>query len=219
MGSPGAKALIVDFGGVLTTSVFESFSAFCVSSGLPEDALLKLLVSSAEGPSDEGPITRFERGEISDEEFEAGLASALSEGLSSPIDANGLKRRIFELARPDHVMREAVRNLRRAGVVTALLSNSWGLSSYNREALLELFDEIVISAEVGMRKPDPRIFLLTAERLDLMPSECVFVDDLEAHVQGAESVGMKGIVHRDRRVTLETLERLFEVPMRPRQVS
>lgn len=205
------RALIVDYGGVLTTSVFESFESFCTAAGLAPNALKTLLIAASERDVDEGPITKFEKGELSEEEFESALALELSKTLDSPMSAEGLRQRIFALARPDPVMSEAVRTLRMAGVKTALLSNSWGPGTYNREFLAQIFDEVVISAEVGVRKPSPKAFLHTAQMLGVDPRDCVFVDDLEAHVRGAESVGMRALLHSDRTETLKALEELFGV--------
>jgi FMN phosphatase YigB (HAD superfamily) len=94
-----------------------------------------------------------------------------------------------------------------------LLSNSWGGGAYQRERFPKLYDEVVISGEVGARKPEPRIYLLTAERLGVRPEECVFVDDLLQNVEGAEAVGMEGIVHRSAPFTVPKLETLFRVTL------
>jgi epoxide hydrolase-like predicted phosphatase len=100
--------------------------------------------------------------------------------------------------------------MRLAGVRTALCSNSWGTDGYPRDDFGELFDVVVISGEVGLRKPDPAIYQLTAERLGLPPGECVFVDDLAANVRGAAASGMCGIHHTDTATTLTELTVLFE---------
>src|ERR1700685_3774527 len=82
------------------------------------------------------------------------------------------------------------RRVRRAGLKTAMLSNSWGVGAYPADLLAELFDAVVISAEAGMRKPEERIFRHAASLLGLDPAECVFIDDIEANVQAAEALGM-----------------------------
>jgi putative hydrolase of the HAD superfamily len=106
-------------------------------------------------------------------------------------------------------MIEAVRRARDSGIRTALVSNSWGSGAYERERFPDLYDEVVISGEVGARKPEPRIYLQTAERLRVQPPECVFVDDLLQNVEGAKAVGMDGIVHRSAEFTIPKLEALF----------
>jgi epoxide hydrolase-like predicted phosphatase len=105
-------------------------------------------------------------------------------------------------------MLDVVTAARRAGVRTGLLSNSWGREGYPRERFGELFDTVVISGEVGLRKPDPAIFALAAERLNLPPAACVFVDDLDVNVHAAEAAGMAGIHHRR---TEETVRRLADM--------
>ena len=106
-------------------------------------------------------------------------------------------------------MLAAVRQARRAGVRTGLISNSWGTRRYDRALLSELFDGVVISGEVGMRKPQPEIYLLAAARTGAKPENCVFVDDFSVNVEGAEAVGMTGIVHKDARTTIATLEEVL----------
>ena len=112
-------------------------------------------------------------------------------------------------------MSAAVGRARAAGIRTALLSNSWGDSGYERSTFGELFDAVVISSEVGLRKPDPAIFLLAAERVGVPPTECVFVDDLLPNAEAAKAVGMEGIVHRSAEFTVPRLEALFGVPLSP----
>ncbi len=80
-------------------------------------------------------------------------------------------------------------------MATAVLSNSWGVDAYPTELMAEHFDDVVISAEVGLRKPDPAIFRLAAERLAVPASGCVFVDDLDLNVAAARELGMTAIHH------------------------
>ena len=109
-------------------------------------------------------------------------------------------------------MFDVVRRVRAAGLKTALLSNSWGLD-YDRDDWHRLFDVTVISGEVGMRKPEPEIYLHTAAALDIAPPQCVFVDDLGPNVKGAVSVGMVGVRHVTARQTIEELEALFGIDL------
>jgi len=102
-----------------------------------------------------------------------------------------------------------VRRSREQGLRTALLSNSWG--DHYPEALWDgLFDAVVISGRVGMRKPDPEIFLHAADLLGLQPAQCVMVDDLPHNARGAVAVGMVGVLHRSYPETLAELEALFD---------
>jgi epoxide hydrolase-like predicted phosphatase len=210
-----SRGLVIDFGGVLTTPLGDAFRAFSEREGIDYQRVREALHTAYGDSSDPGSlVARFETGQISQEQFERDLASALSRGLDRPIDAPGLIRRMVSDLRLDGPMIEAVRTLRQAGVPTALLSNSWGVEYYPHDVMDEVFDEVVISGQVGLRKPDPEIFRLTARGLGLAPEACVFVDDLRWNVEAAEAVGMHGVVHEDTAATLAELERLFGIPLR-----
>ena len=112
-------------------------------------------------------------------------------------------------------MVDAVRDLRRSGLKTSLVSNSWSTAHYDRELLAELFDDTVISAEVHMHKPQPEIYRLAAERLEVDPAACVFVDDLQENCEGAEAVGMTAIRHRAPAETIARLSELTGVALAP----
>jgi putative hydrolase of the HAD superfamily len=112
-------------------------------------------------------------------------------------------------------MLDIVRAARAAGIRTGLLSNSWGLD-YERDGWEALFDAVVISGEVGLRKPDPAIYALAAQRLDLPPEQIVFVDDLRPNVRAAVSAGMVGVQHVDVETTASELEVLFDTSLRDR---
>jgi putative hydrolase of the HAD superfamily len=110
-------------------------------------------------------------------------------------------------------MYAAVHALRMAGLPACLLSNSWGHDAYPREVFDGMFNAVVISADVGMRKPEERIYRHAAELIGLPPSECVFIDDMEANVRAAEAIGMRGIVHTEPEATIARLAELFGLPL------
>jgi epoxide hydrolase-like predicted phosphatase len=116
---------------------------------------------------------------------------------------------------PEPSMVEAVRQLRRSGLKTGLVSNSWSTDHYDRELLMELFDVTVISAEVHMHKPQPEIYLLAAKRLEVESPACVFVDDLQENCEGAEAVGMTAVRHRTPAETVARLTELTGVELTP----
>jgi putative hydrolase of the HAD superfamily len=195
------KGLIVDFGGVLTTNVFDSFKQFSRAEGLPEDAVKQIFRERGEGLA---LLRRLERGEVTAEEFSHGFAPLLG------VSPDGLVERLFAGIVPDEQMIDAVRRARTAGIRTALISNSWGEGlAYDGQLMEELFDAVVISGEVGLHKPEPEIFLLGAERIGVAPEDCVFVDDLRENCAGAEAVGMTAILHRGAERTLSELEPLL----------
>jgi putative hydrolase of the HAD superfamily len=203
----------VDFGGVMTSSMGGAFAAFCIEHGVDADVFQRVVQEAYLGHDSDSMISRVETGQITEETFERWLAEVLSEGLDAPLDPAGLKDRLFAGMVADERMREGVARARAAGVRTALLSNSWGASGYVQEDLEPLFDAVVISGQVGLRKPDPRIYRLAAEMIGVDPSNCVFVDDLLPNVEGARAVGMEAIVHRNAEVTLPKLEALLGVPL------
>ena len=200
------KGLLIDFGGVLTTNVFESFRDFCRAEGLDQDRVRHLFRSDPEALS---LLRRLEVGDLDEDAFAEQFGPML--GVR---EHAGLVNRLFAGMQPDEPMIEALRRARAGGVRTALVSNSWGHGRYDREAFPELFDAVVISGEVGLHKPQPEIFLLAAEQVGTEPSECVFVDDLRENCAGAEAVGMTAVLHRGADETLDRLEQLLGLTLR-----
>jgi len=205
-GEPDHSGLLVDFGGVLTTSVWDSFADFCRDKGLAEDAVLRMF---REDPLALAELRQLETGRISEDEFERRFAERL--GLEQAAD---LIDSMFRGMKPSEPMVTAVRAARASGIHTGLISNSWSTSHYDRDLLAQLFDAAVISAEVGLHKPQPEIYLLASQRLGVEPERCVFVDDLRENCAGAEAVGMTAILHRDVAATVARMEELlgFTVP-------
>ena len=185
---------------MLTTSIWPAFAAFCETEGLAPETVRELFRGDAEALK---LLRGLETGELEDAEFEAGFGELL--GIAKP---EGLIERMFAALRPEDAMVNAVRAARDAGMKTGLISNSWGLGIYDR-APTELFDVAVISGEVGLHKPQPEIYRLACERLEVEPSEAVFVDDLRENCVGAEDVGMTALLHRDAPETIAKLEELF----------
>lgn len=211
------RALILDWGGVLTSSLQETMASWCDADSVDYDefrAVMKDWLGTSYG--DEAvanPIHALERGEIEVPHFERELAARLRTHDGQPVEAEGLLTRMFAGFDPQPPIGHAVRQAKKAGLSTALLSNSWG-NEYPREGWDEMFDAVVISGEVGMRKPDPEIYRLAADRLRLPPEQCVFVDDLMPNVRGAADVGMVGVHHVTPQQTLDELEVLFGIPLR-----
>ncbi|MEA2127387.1 MAG: putative hydrolase of the superfamily, partial [Solirubrobacteraceae bacterium] len=158
------RGLLVDYGGVLTSNVFESFRAFCEREGLdPEEVSRRL----RKDPAARELLIELETGRLKDEEFETRFANLLG------VPHSGLIDRLFAGASPEPEMLEAVLRARKAGIRTGLISNSWGTERYDWGRLAELFDGVVISGDVGIRKPASEIYALGAERIGLTPRQCV----------------------------------------------
>lgn len=196
----GRTALLVDWGGVLTTNLFASFGAFCAEAGLAPDALVQAFRGDE---AFRDTLIAFEEGKIGEPAFEERFGSLLG------IDHTGLIDRLFARVGPDEAMLGAVRAAREAGVRTGLISNSWGTRRYDRAMLEELFDGVVISGEEGMRKPAPEMYVLGARRAGADPSACVYVDDLPFNLPAAAELGMATVHHVDTPATIAELERLL----------
>jgi epoxide hydrolase-like predicted phosphatase len=203
--APKHMALIVDFGGVLTTSIWPAFASFCEREGLQPDAVRDLF----RGDSDALALLRgLETGDLADAEFERRFG-----GLLGVAEHDGLIGRMFADLGPDERMIGAVRAAHRQSIATGLITNSWGMGIYDR-APLDLFDATVISGDVGLHKPQPEIYELACERLAVKPAAAVFVDDLRENCEGAEAVGMTAVLHRDTEKTVARLEELLGVELR-----
>lgn len=198
------RGLLVDFGGVLTTNVFASFAGFCRREGIDPDRVRSLF---RHDPEARDLLERLETGALPEPDFEAAFARRLG------LPPDDLIARLFAGVRPDREMIDAVQRAREQGIVTGLLSNSWGMAT-DYDALGDLFDARVISAREGMRKPDPRIYPLAVERMGLPPEEIVFVDDLGFNLKPARALGMATVRHEDAAATVATLEDLLGVSLR-----
>jgi putative hydrolase of the HAD superfamily len=186
------RALISDFGGVLTSPLQEGFLAYQEESGVSLEDLGRAMARAAEEHG-EHPLFVLERGEISASEFRARIEPHLEDGF----DLTRLSTLYFERMRANRPMIEFVREVRGRGLRTALLTNNvreWeSLWRAKLPEIDELFEVVVDSAFVGMRKPDPAIYELTLERLGVMAEECVFVDDLELNCEAARALGMTAV--------------------------
>ncbi|MDQ4065943.1 MAG: HAD family phosphatase [Actinomycetota bacterium] len=207
------KALIVDFGGVMTTPLLDSFVAFAEANGIELQDLVRVALRAYADENADPLVVAFETGRVEEAEFAIEFAQRLAQETGVEVDPERLVRRMFGALRLEEAMFEAVAAIRAAGNKTALLSNSWGLADYPRERLAEIMDVIVISAEVGLRKPMPEIFDMTTEKLGVAAAECVFVDDHPGHLKVARSLGWITVLHHTVPDTLAELERLFGVAL------
>ncbi len=221
--------LVLDWGGVLTASLDGAMAQWAVEDGVDfahfvdvmqhwvgaaQDGPLVAQVEQAgdDGPAGNSPVHRLERGEITTGDFERLLVEELA-ARGSVIEPEGLLNRLLGgLSWLDPRMLEAIRRARAAGVRTALLSNSWG-EHYPEQLWDGLFDAVVISGRVGMRKPDRAIFDHTVSELGLAAVQCVMVDDIPRNVQAAVAAGMVGVLHRSAEETIAELETLFGLPL------
>ena len=210
------RGVITDWGGVLTSPILATVRAWIEVDDIDVNsyrAVMKSWIAQAyDADGDSNPIHALERGECSAAEFERILAARLDRIDGGSVAAEGLLQRMFAASVRVPAMYDLIRALRGAGLRTAMLSNSWGCDEYPRADFPGLFDAVVISGEVGMRKPEEGIFLYAARALGLAPAECVFIDDMEANVAAAAGCGMTGLLHTGAQSTAAALRGLLGVP-------
>lgn len=185
---------MVDYAGVLTPGVAASWRSFEQDHGMESGRLFELLMAAYESGGGDDPVAKLERGEMELAAFEQQMAEGLREA-GHDVEAEGLVERLFADLRPAGGVWDLVRDVHEAGVPTVLVSNSWGLDSYPRSMLEEVFDALVLSGEVGMRKPDRDIFEHAADLVGAEVAGSVFIDDARPNVEAAERHGMTGVLH------------------------
>jgi len=190
--SDSYRAVIFDLGGVVFPSPFDAFDAYDRSRGLEPGTVRGLIRTSSE----EGAWASLERGDIAMPAFVAALeAEAVSAGFM--LDATSLMASIGQRFGPRPQMASAITRIRERGLLTAALTNNWASENgqLNPNGLRETlpFDVIVESAVEGLRKPDPRIYELTLQRLGVAASEAIFLDDLGINLKPARDLGITTI--------------------------
>lgn len=204
--------LIVDFYGVLTDGIDTAMRAWSELDDIDyshfQDAMADWFGDFGGFEARFNPVHALERGEMEIPDFESELARRLTTRGGAPVPADGLVRRMFSRFQHAHDMAGLVRRAKSSGLRTALLSNSWG-DQYLRDGWQDMFDVVVISGEVGMRKPEQRIFEHTVDRLALEPAQCVFVDDHDGNIRAAAALGIVGVWHHDYEQTAAELEAIF----------
>ena len=194
------RAVISDFGGVLTTPLLGSFAAFQDETGISTRSLGTAMQRIAER-DDEHPLFELERGRISEADFLAALRRELAIELGHEPELHRFSEIYFDALDPNEPMIELMRELGRRGYRMALLTNNVREWEPMWRAMLpvdEIFEVIVDSAFVGIRKPEPAIYELAVERLGggIGTTECLFVDDVEDNVVAARELGMAAVHFR-----------------------
>ena len=191
------KAVISDFGGVLTTPLMRSFAAFQDHTGIPPEALGRAMQAIAERDGAH-PLFELEKGNLTEERFLIELADALVPELGHRPKLHGFREIYFDALEPNEPMVELMRELKGRGLRMALLTNNvreWEPLWRSMLAVDEIFELVVDSAFVGMRKPEPEIYELTLERLGdgIAADDCLFVDDVLVNVEAARELGMPAV--------------------------
>jgi putative hydrolase of the HAD superfamily len=196
------KAVISDFGGVLTTPLLQSFVAFQDQTGVPFEALGKAMERIEEAdPDGKHPLYELEKGNISEPDFLEQMADELEPELGHRPEMHRFSEIYFEALEPNEPMIELMRQLKDRGLRMALLTNNvreWEPHWRSMLPVDEIFEVVVDSGFVGMRKPEPEIYELTLERLgNVTPPESLFIDDSDVNCEAAAELGMTAVHYRD----------------------
>jgi putative hydrolase of the HAD superfamily len=206
------SGLLLDFGGVLTSSVLRAFEDFGASIGARPGLLLELLRNDAESRN---LLIEHESGRIDAEGFDRGFSGRLrAHGVDAEIEK--LSARMQAGLRRDDAMLALTEELRDAGLPIAVVSNAFGRNTYAGFDLDAIADVVVISSEVGIRKPSRRIYALACERLGVTPQQAILIDDLQQNLDGAARLGIAGVLHTDAADTRRQLSERFGIPNHPR---
>lgn len=193
---PAIEAVVSDFGGVLTNRLVEAFLAFQDHSGISMEQLGRGMQRVAERDG-EYPLFALERGELSEATFLENLTWGLEEELGHRPTLHGFRDVYFDALLPNQPMLDLMRELAGRGYRMAILTNNvreWEPLWRAKLPVDEIFEVVVDSAWVGMRKPDPRIYRLTLERLGgIAPERSLFVDDNELNVEAARDLGIHAV--------------------------
>lgn len=205
------RAVVCDFGGVLTTPLVHAFAAMQADAGIPPEALGQALadITAADGSH---PLHELETGRMTESAFMAKLDDALHKQLGRPVGMVDFGARYFSHLHANDAVIDYMRALRERGYRMALLTNNVREWEPRWRAMLpvdEIFELVIDSAFVGMRKPDPAIYELTLERLGLPASECLFIDDIEVNCETATNMGMAAVRFSSTTQTLEEVGALL----------
>jgi putative hydrolase of the HAD superfamily len=213
-GPPASRAtsriegIVCDFGGVLTSALIHSFVGVLDSSGVSFEDLGKAMLALTEREGS-NPLFELETGRMTEAGFMGSLSDELSAQRGSRVELDGFGERYFRHLEPNERMIEYMRSLHGRGYKLAICTNNVREWEARWRAMLpvdEIFDAVVDSAFVGSRKPEPRIYEITLERLGTEPEATLFVDDIEMNCQAARELGMQAIRFESTDQAIEAIE-------------
>lgn len=205
-------AIISDFGGVLTSSMQGSFEAFQEASGISL-AELGTAMGAVGARLGINPLFELETGRLSEAEFLLALGEQLSQQLGRQVDMDGFGEQYFAGLMPNERMIDYMRGLRERGYRMAICTNNVREWEHRWRAMLpveEIFDVVVDSAFVGHRKPEPRIYELTLERLDIEAAAALLIDDIELNCTGARDLGIRAVWFQSTEQAIAEIEAVLE---------
>ena len=205
---PVIQAVISDFGGVLTSPLAGAFAAFEAHSGVPLAELGRAM--AADGlRRGANPLFELETGRITEADFLTGISAQLRRQLGREVSLDGFGERYFSDLQPNTRLIAYYRELRDRGYRLGMCTNNVREWEARWRAMLpvdELFDAVVDSAFVGVRKPEPRIYELTLERLGVAAESAVFVDDVEINCDAARGLGIAAVWFRSTEQAIDEIE-------------
>lgn len=202
------RAVISDFGGVLTSPLLESFTALMDFSGISLEAVGKAMATLAER-NGINPLFELETGRVTETDFLRSLSDEISAQTGDQVELHGFGERYFAHLSPNDRLIEYMRELRGRGYRLAICTNNVREWEAHWRAMLpvdEIFDVVVDSAFVGARKPDPRIYEITLERLGAPAEAALMIDDIEVNCDGARAAGIRAVRFRSTEQAIEEVE-------------
>jgi putative hydrolase of the HAD superfamily len=203
------RAVVSDFGGVLTSPLLDSFLAFQDSSGISLEQLGLAMAAVAE-QTGANPLFELETGRMTEAAFLRALEVELSRLLQRDVELHGFGERYFEHLHPNTVLIDYMGALRERGYKLAICTNNvreWESLWRAKLPVDEIFEVVVDSAFVGVRKPEPQIYELTLERLGVSAAEALLVDDIEINCDAARRLGMQAVWFRSTDQAVAEIER------------
>jgi putative hydrolase of the HAD superfamily len=202
------EAVICDFGGVLTSPLLESFAGALDASEVSFEELGKAMAAITEREQS-NPLFELETGRLTEKAFFETLSAELSALRGSEVDLDGFGERWFGRLKPNEPLIAYMRELGERGYKLAICTNNIREWEARWRALLpvdEIFEVIVDSAFVGTRKPEPRIYRITLERLGTSAGRTLFIDDVDANCEAARELGMTAVHFRSTEQAIEEIE-------------
>jgi epoxide hydrolase-like predicted phosphatase len=206
------EAIVSDFGGVLTSPLLDSFLAFEQQSGISPAALGQALTSISDRAGSH-PLVELETGRMAEKDFMNELAQELSEQLDREVELAAFGEQYFEHLEPNQDMIDYMRGLRERGYRMAICTNNvkeWEARWRSMLPVDEIFAVVVDSAFVGARKPEPRIYEITLERLGVEPAATLLVDDIEINCDAARELGIRAVQFKSNEQAIAEIEATLE---------
>jgi putative hydrolase of the HAD superfamily len=203
-----AKAVISDFGGVLTTPLLDSFMAFQAASGIPLEELGKAMMEIA-ARDGANPLFELEVGRMPEADFLSNVSGVLTRNLGREVQLDSFGQQYFQNLHPNERLINYMRELRARGCRMAICTNNvreWESLWRAKLPVDEIFDVVVDSAFVGSRKPERRIYEITLERLEVPAERAVMIDDLEVNCRAAQALGMQAVWFRSNEQAIREIE-------------